>query len=482
MRTTLESISDGVLAIDGSGRIALANRAAQAMLGLDEDLEGRPLDALLPALAEVEATDAAPVVVAYVASGGGQSALEATIAPLGGAGENGRGRVIALRDITDRRRLEEELARGQRLESLGVLAGGIAHDFNNLLTVILGHASLLENAEGLPAEERGTVARIRLSSEKARALTQQLLTFARGGEPRRERTLLGPLLEDTQALALSGSAVDCRRDLDQDLWPALVDPDQVGQVLSNLLINARQAMPDGGTVTVSARNLTAAPEPLPEGSYLEIVVADEGPGLAPAVREHLFEPFFTTKADGNGLGLAVAYSVVRRHGGLLTADEAPGGGAAFTMVLPAQPGPVAVARHPDAAAAPCRAHILVMDDEPAVRDIVARMLGNLGAAVEAAADGAEALALWEEARRAGRPFDLAILDLTVPGGMGGLETLRRLQADEPGARALVASGYSNDAVLADPVAHGFAGSIVKPFDRATLAGAVHALLDDAPSP
>jgi len=279
----------------------------------------------------------APIVIRQELAAGREVALEATVAPIGMDATRSSGRVIALRDVTERSRFEQEMARAQRLESLGVLAGGIAHDFNNLLTVILGHTSMLE-ASDLSAADRETVARVRLSSEKAQTLTQQLLTFARGGEPRRESTELGPMIDDTIALAMSGANTRCRCLLDDGIWPAMIDTDQVSQALSNLLTNGCQAMSDGGEITIVGRNLETAPDWLQRGKYVELIVSDQGEGLPLEDRERIFEPFFTTKTDGNGLGLAVAYSVARRHGGGLTAEPSPSGGATFTLVLPATSG------------------------------------------------------------------------------------------------------------------------------------------------
>jgi PAS domain S-box-containing protein len=482
MSTTLQSISDGVLAVDRGGRLVLANRAATAMLGEEADqLVGRALDELLPTLAGIETTTAAPVVVRHQSRGNGEMALEATVAPLGMPVRKSSGKVIALRDITDRCRFEEEMARAQRLESLGVLAGGIAHDFNNLLAVVLGNTSLLEMAD-LSAANLDAVSRIRLSSEKARSLTQQLLTFARGGEPRLEPTPLGPLIDDMIALVMSGANATCRCDLQDDLRPAMIDADQVGQVLGNLLINSCQAMPDGGEITITGRNLPVAPDWLEAGDYVELGVSDEGPGLPEEGRERIFEPFYTTKPDGNGLGLAVAYSVARRHGGGLTAGASPSGGATFTLVLPAASADEVRRQQPADSASPRCGRILVMDDDAAVCTVIVQMLESFGSEAVGVADGVEALISWREAQESGRPFDLAILDLTVPGTMGGRETLKELQALQPDVRALVASGYSNDEVLADPPAFGFAGAIVKPFDTATLARAVQAVLGTASKP
>jgi CheY-like chemotaxis protein len=256
----------------------------------------------------------------------------------------------------------------------------------------------------------------------------------------------------------------------------MIDADQVGQALGNLLINACQAMPNGGEIIIVGRNLPVAPDWLKPGDYVEISVSDRGVGLPLDGRERIFEPFFTTKTDGSGLGLAVAYSVARRHGGGLTAEPSPDGGATFTLVLPAANGGQAQATRRDDVARSLGRRVLVMDDDPSVCEAIIMMLESLGCRAVGVADGIHALTAWREAMDSGRPFDLAVLDLTVPGAMGGRETIRELHELQPDLPAIVASGYSNDEVLADPKAFGFAGAIVKPFDTASLAGAIEAVL------
>jgi CheY-like chemotaxis protein len=275
---------------------------------------------------------------------------------------------------------------------------------------------------------------------------------------------------------MSGVNAQLRSELEDGLWPVMIDADQVGQALGNLLINACQAMPNGGEIIIVGRNLPVAPDWLKPGDYVEISVSDRGVGLPLDGRERIFEPFFTTKTDGSGLGLAVAYSVARRHGGGLTAEPSPDGGATFTLVLPAANGGQAQATRRDDVARSLGRRVLVMDDDPSVCEAIIMMLESLGCRAVGVADGIHALTAWREAMDSGRPFDLAVLDLTVPGAMGGRETIRELHELQPDLPAIVASGYSNDEVLADPKAFGFAGAIVKPFDTASLAGAIEAVL------
>jgi signal transduction histidine kinase/ActR/RegA family two-component response regulator len=368
--------------------------------------------------------------------------------------EESRRVVVSVTDITARRRAEEEQLKIQRLESLGVLAGGIAHDFNNLLTAILGNLSLLQaggQKEQVLAETKKAIAR-------ARGLTEQLLTFARGGAPVKKLVALDKLLREAVPFALAGSNVQVVFDLAPDLLEAELDEGQFAQVINNLVINARQAMPKGGRLEVQAAN----GEMEAGRRFVRITIRDHGEGIPEANLPRIFDPYFSTKKDGKGLGLTVVYSIIRSHDGRIEVESQPGQGAAFTLHLPASD------RHSlPASAEPPRElkglRVLVMDDEESIRQVAGRMLRHLGCTVFEAADGVEAVSLYERWRRAGNPPDVVIMDLTVPGGMGGLEALRRLRALNPQVRAVVSSGYSNDPVLASPQDHGFRGVLSKPY-------------------
>jgi signal transduction histidine kinase/CheY-like chemotaxis protein len=373
--------------------------------------------------------------------------------------------------LEESRRLESELARKQRLEALGVLAGGIAHDFNNLLTVVLGNLSLLRTDRAVAEHYTRNLDSTESAVRRARDLTQQLLTFSRGGAPVRRPAALDEAVRESASLALSGTNVRCAFDLDADLWTTSIDVGQINQVLHNLLINAAQAMPGGGTVRIACRNRFRAPPPLGEGHWIETELADDGCGIEPEHMSRLFDPYFSTKEGGSGLGLAVAYSIVRRHDGLLTADSNAGAGATFRVWLPASRSAVESQDRlertkPADPAVP--AHVLVMDDEQAVREIVGELLTGLGCTVEYAEDGAQAVELWVARQSSPTPFDIALMDLTVPGGMGGKEAMARLLAVEPDACGVVASGYSHDPVMACHADYGFRASLCKPFGKDEL--------------
>ena len=385
------------------------------------------------------------------------------------------------RDISERKKFDEERLRSQKLESLGVLAGGIAHDFNNLLTGILGNLSLAK--ADLPAT--GTVAQRLTETEKAtlraRELTQQLLTFAKGGAPVKTETSLTGLIQDATGFAVRGTKAVCEYDCAEDLWLAEVDKGQLGQVLQNLVINAVHAMPEGGAIRLTASNLTVDPGvlPLTPGKYVLITVRDHGLGIPPEHLAKIFDPYFTTKQSGSGLGLAVVYSIIANHAGHITVESEPGKGTAFSIYLPST-GKSPLAEKPAEATAPLRkgqGKVLVMDDEELIRDVSAAMLRQLGYEAHTANDGEEAITRYLQAQKDGQPFDLVIMDLTVPGGMGGKETIARLRQIDPQVKAVVSSGYANDPIMANFSKYGFCGVAPKPFGLQELSELLQVILD-----
>ncbi len=390
-------------------------------------------------------------------------------------------RVVAVvRDLTDRKRFEQETLKVQKLESIGVLAGGIAHDFNNMLTGILANVTL---ARLRPDDRTGTDVALEQAENacmRARALTRQLLTFAKGGAPIKERTAVGALVEEACQFALRGSACSCRIEVAPDAWAIHADGGQIGQVVHNLTLNAAEAMANAGDIRVLVTNVVhAAPDAslsLEPGRYVRISVIDSGIGISAPYLSRIFDPYFTTKARGSGLGLATCLSIVRNHQGNIVVESRPGHGARFDVFLPAIEGQATAG--PAAFPEPTHGEgkILVMDDDEAIRKVTSRLLDGLGYTVVTVADGAEAVRMYGDARDTSEPFRAVILDLTVPGGMGGLEALRRLRELDPGVRALVASGYATDAVLADHEAYGFGGAVIKPFRAADLAQALAKLL------
>jgi len=393
---------------------------------------------------------------------------------------------VFIRDLTEwykteakRREHEQQMQHLQRLESLGLLAGGIAHDFNNLLTAILANVSLVKMDLPPGSENLELLGDAEKASLQARGLTAQLLTFAKGGKPVKSAVNLEQVIRDSMGFALRGKPVICAIHLPADLRSVEADAGQLAQVFNNLFINACQAMPEGGQVTVTGRNLAVQPADkrlVAAGEFVEIVVQDQGGGIAPDNLAKIFDPYFTTKKTGSGLGLAVVHSIISNHQGAIRADSSPGFGATFTLLLPASkrvPPPA-----PPAPAAPSshRRRILVMDDEAMVCRVMSKMLDKLGYEVETAPHGLAALHLYETAAAQKNAFDLLIMDLTIPGGMGGKEAIKRLKEFDPNVKAIVSSGYSHDPVMAEYQAHGFTGVILKPYTREQVQTAINEAL------
>ncbi len=373
-----------------------------------------------------------------------------------------------IQDITESKQAEASLRNIQKLEAIGVLAGGIAHDFNNLLSGIFGYINLAYKyaVDNRLAKIEQYMSKALDVFERAKALTHQLLTFAKGGEPVKKTFLLSELLKNTTAFALTGSNVNAVFNIAPDLWPCDVDENQINQVIDNIVINARQAMPEGGTVEVSAENITAempVPPPLNRGKYVFIGFRDQGTGIARENLSRVFEPFFTTKQQGSGLGLATSYSIISKHGGHLTVESELHKGANFLIYLPATNNPEIDKPYPVTGIYRGQGRILVMDDEEYIRDLTSQMLENMGYTVECAADGNEAIKLFAAANSAARPFDVVILDLTIPGGMGGKETIQKLLAITPSVKAIASGGYSDDPVMAKPHEFGFMAKLNKPY-------------------
>jgi two-component system cell cycle sensor histidine kinase/response regulator CckA len=389
------------------------------------------------------------------------------------------------RQLEHQARLEAEVQHAARLESLGVLAGGIAHDFNNLLTIILGNLGLAMLNDKVRAAAGNYLREIEQGALRASALTQQLLTFAKGGDPLRTTVSLPDIVREAAEFVLHGTSARCDYNVVPGLWNANVDKDQITQVVQNIVLNSVQAMPHGGVIRVSLVNDEIAPgskAAFTAGRYVKLVIADSGVGIRPDILPRIFDPYFSTKKPGSGLGLATVYSIIKKHQGHIDVDSTPGQGTTFTLWLPAadtssaEPPP-APALAPVTAAAPVRtARVLLMDDEESIRQLGATLLQRMGLEVTVVAEGAAAAREFSDARRDGRPFDLVILDLTVPGGMGGRETLEAIRRMDARVPAIVSSGYSSDVMLADFRSLGFQAMVAKPYEIDQLTGTVKQVL------
>jgi PAS domain S-box-containing protein len=482
LAVTLRSIGDAVITTDRDGRIVLMNPIAEDLTSWNEtDAVGRPLMEVFKIVDErtrepcenpVDKVIATGQTVALgnhillIAKDGREFTIADSGAPIRDIQDDILGVVLVFRDTTERQRMEKELLKMEKLQSLGVLAGGIAHDFNNFLTGIIGNLSLakLDVQPGHPVLR--ALGEMEKAALRAKDLTQQLLTFSKGGAPVKQIRRIDELVRESAQFALRGSNVRCEFAIDDDLRPADVDEGQIAQVVHNLVINADQAMPDGGTVTIRGTNvslLPGNPYALDPGDYVQLCIQDQGTGIK---REHLkkvFDPYYTTKQKGSGLGLAVAYSIVARHHGQLTVNSMLGEGATFTLLLPASERAQATNTQAPVGLMVGSGRILVMDDEDFIRELATAMLKKMGYDVALAEDGRQAVALYRKALEVGQPFSAVILDLTIPGGMGGKETVHQLLALDPDVRAIVSSGYSNDPVMANYASYGFCAAVKKPY-------------------
>jgi PAS domain S-box-containing protein len=504
-RDLVENASTAIFRLTTDGRIEFCNRFAEEFFALSrENVAGKGfIEAVIPEQLKLDAPwleslhtlvespgQGATVETRHDSRNGETTWMSWTSQPIYDDVQRLSGVLCIGTDMTahkraeeQRRRYADQLTQIQRLESVGVLAGGIAHDFNNYLTGILGNISLLKESLGENTEAREIAAAVENASLQTRGLTQQLLTFAKGGAPLRAPTAVTPLVRTSVSLALRGKSVASTVDLAPDCWPVLADAGQMGQVLNNLLINAHQAMPSGGNIRIQAHNVVLAEGNalgITAGNYVQVAVTDTGVGIAKENLARIFDPYFTTKSVGSGLGLAVVFSIVRQHGGTIRVDSEVGRGSTFTVLLPAATGCAADPKEPPARKGPMGVRILLVDDEPMVRDTASRLLKKANYVPVTASEGREALRLYEEAYRSGSSFAVVVMDLTIPGGMGGKEAIRRLLEIDPKAKAIVSSGYAEDPVVANYQAHGFIGVVTKPYTASEMLRALgKALADEA---
>jgi PAS domain S-box-containing protein len=501
---TLRAIGDGVITTDVNGKVIMLNSEAEKLTGWSsKEAIGQPLKSVfdvtvdLAAQAKVQKSgyrsEAQSILlnlpdnVTLTSRDGNERVIEQVASPIRDNKNEVAGVVLVFRDITARQRAEAERRKAETLEQLGLLAGGIAHDFNNLLTAIIGNislASLLLSPDDEMAERLDDA---KNASLRARDLAQQLLTFARGGAPIKKTASIGKLIQDTVSFSLRGSHNRSEFEFGADLSSAEIDAGQISQVIANLVVNADQAMPNGGTLHVSCENFsysattTPAVPDLAAGDYVRIRIRDEGVGIPAKYMKRIFDPYFTTKPKGSGLGLATAYSIIKNHNGLMTVESEVHVGTTFTIYLPAaldQEMPVDAPRTLTPAM-PGTGRVLVVDDEDAIRDLVEFTLTRLGYKVWQAATSLEGVNIYREKFEAGERFDAVILDLTLPGGIGGKEALKKLIEIDPTVNAIVSSGYATDATMSRYQDFGFRGVIAKPYEAAELGKIVHDVIESS---
>ena len=380
---------------------------------------------------------------------------------------------LAVIDVNERKCAEELTLRNSKLESLGLLAGGIAHDFNNILAAILGNLSLARAQMTNPEKLVKRLADAETAAVRAKDLTLQLLTFARGGAPVKKVIYLKYLIKEATQFAIHGTTVSCEFFLADDLWPVMADSGQVSQVLHNLALNAVQTMPEGGKLTIRAQNVAPPPG---ESRCVEVAVADTGAGIAADLLSKIFDPYYTTRSQGSGLGLATCHAILQKHGGTISVESTLGQGSVFSIRLPTADEDAVPDAFLDSKVHHGQGQILVMDDEAAVRDIAQASLEELGYSVECAADGGTASELYRRRKAEGNPFAAVILDLTVPGSIGGKEALADLREIDPQVKAIVSSGYASDPVMANYREYGFSAVLSKPYQLEELSKVLHDLL------
>ena len=485
LAVTLNSIGDAVITTDTRGRVVLMNPIAEELTGWTiKDAVDRPLTEVFHIINELTGETCESPVEKVLASGqivglanhtalisrnGEKRSIADSGAPIVTSTGETIGVVLVFRDVTDQYRLERELEKARKIESLGLLAGGIAHDFNNMLSAILGNINLCLLHPNLDEKTRKRLQNAFKASERARDLTRQLLTFAKGGQLIRKTAKLPEIIEDSTEFILHGSDVKCRYHVADDLHPVDIDTTQISQVVQNLILNAIQAMPAGGIVDVSCTNVDTdeiADKPLDQSKgYVRMTISDQGIGIAADIIDNIFDPYFSTKSQGNGLGLAIVHSIISKHDGHIEVGSRPGQGTCFHVYLPTAPAKAAESEDPSGQShsGSLQGKVLVMDDEEPVRRIICEMLEECGLESIEAVDGREAVHIYQQHLNTPPPIGLAIMDLTIPGGMGGKEAALEILTIDPKARIIVISGYSQDPIMARYRDYGLCAVLAKPF-------------------
>lgn len=492
LSVTLRSIGDAVITTDTEGKVTLLNKKAEKLTDWPNDQAiNRPLGEIFHIINEktgqpmlnpiTKVLETGQIVhltnhTALIARDGTRHSIADSGAPIFDQTGQIIGAVLVFRDVTHERLVNQELLKASKLESLSVLAGGIAHDFNNLLATVMGNLALAK----LSLEPSSPALEFLEEGEKAtwrtKDLTQQLLTFAKGGMPVKKAVLLPQVVKDSAQFALHGSNVEAEFNLPPNLWPVEIDEGQIGQVIQNLVINAVQAMTNGGKIRIALDNFNVESElalPLVAGRYIKITIQDEGSGIRAEDLPKIFDPYFTTKPQGSGLGLAVCYSILKNHDGYIEVESKLDIGTSFYLYLPAVTKPSSTLLPVKSELIKGTGRLLVMDDEATVRHALGKVLEMLGYEVVLSKNGLEALVLYQEALATARPFSAVIMDLTIPGGLGGKECISRLLEIDPQARVIVCSGYSTDPIMSNYKSYGFRGVISKPFKMEELAQVVY---------
>lgn len=495
----LDSVVDAVIATNAKGEIELINQEAAELIGLSvDDATGCPLGEVLklrhpktgkliadpiPIFLSAERAEIKPELgICLCRTDDHEVLVTAEMRCMRDQCSGHHGCVVVLRDITAQKKMEEASFQSEKLHSIKLLAGGIAHDFNNMLTAILGNISMVRMNMGAGTPNADKLLSAEKAALQATSLTQQLLTFTKEGTPLLEVQMIDQLIEDCVQFSLRGSNVKYEIDKEDPLWTVDVNAGQITQVINNLIINADQAMPDGGVIRLSltCERIRAGQIPsLAAGDYLCIRIQDQGVGITPENLKRIFDPYFTTKQNGNGLGLASSYSIIKNHDGIIVVDSIVAQGSTFKIYLPraakALP-PTAADTEDDNTIHQGNGRILVMDDMEAMMLVAGEILQVLGYEVEFSSNGDEAIEMYKQARESGNPFDAVVFDLTVPGGMGGEEACRILSQYDPNLIAIASSGYSTSNVMSDFEPAGFKAVVPKPYRIKDMSAVLHRIL------
>lgn len=494
LTTLLENLPIGVFMVEApSGKPLVANEAAKELLGrgilpdVSKENIGVVYKAFKSSTNKAYPSDEMPIIrgmygltshvndMIVERPDGKRVLLEVSGCPIYANDNSVKASLVIFIDITEKQKLLESAQRADKLESLGILAGGIAHDFNNLLGGIYGLMNMASSSNNINEIKEYLSASLS-TMNRARGLTQQLLTFAKGGAPQRKIEELFPFIKETAEFALSGSTVGISFNYPEKLWPCIIDKSQISQVIENIIINAQQAMPAGGNIQLSAQNISLANKEHPElkaGNYVKISIKDSGIGIPKEIISRIFDPFFTTKIKGHGLGLATCYSIINRHGGFIDVESDSGRGSSFHVFLPASTDEYALASDQTAAMHKGKGTFLLMDDQKVIRDTVGAMLRSFGYSVVLKNSGEDAIDFVKKDLSEGNKITAMIFDLTIPGCMGGKEAITEIRKISKEIPVFVASGYADDPVMSEPKKHGFTASISKPFTMADLANVLN---------
>ena len=479
-RQLVETLQEGIWVFDAQARTTFVNRKMAEMLGYTlTEMTGKHLFEFIVEGGRASAqkgmerqrqVNREQHEFEFVRKDGSHFFVLLEASPITDTEGNYNGTIAGVLDITDRKRMEKEMLKTSKLESLSLLAGGIAHDFNNILTGIMANISIARHMIKPGEEALEPIMDAEQASIRARDLIRQLLLFARGGTQAREATSLAKLLREVTGFVLTGSNVGPRFILSDDLWPIEADTGQIYQVFENLVINAKQAMNKGGTLEIRGENIVAGEESVPilnPGRYVRISVKDEGEGIPELNLTRIFDLYFTTKKEGSGLGLATAFSIVKNHSGHINVESQAGKGTTFEIYLPAlasdKEARVEMTSRSDGQTENGKGRILVMDDEESIRKTLGRLLGFLDYRVDYAACGEEAIEMYRKAKESGKDYTAAIMDLTIPGKMGGREAAGIINEIDPEARLIVSSGYSDSDLMTNFKNYGFTSVMVKPY-------------------